>query len=166
MQEKLLYPFTTLTVEKLIETGKKIKYYSIDDKIKFYINNKEVQDEETIFIATLAYIKLLTNLVSKKKKNQNEYMNKYIDIIKKRFIDSMTDLRVVNIDTLIKELKIKDNEDNKMLLALVIKGYEKENDIEVSKTNPLLYNVISIREIDTINMEKEKVLSLVSEKKK
>lgn len=161
MQDKLKYPFVSFSLEQIMSISDKIKYYPVDEQsnIIFFINKKSVdKDSNKLFIAMLAYIKLIDILASRYQgQDLVKYINECILKINECIISNIVDLKRIMPDELIQILNLKDDLNFRLLFNKVIEGYEKENDVQVSIDNK--YKPIKDKESDTMNLQSEKIFS-------
>lgn len=160
MQDKLKYPFVYFSLEQIMSISNKIKYYPVDEQsnIIFFINKKTVgNDSNKLFIAMLAYIKLIEILASRYKgQDVIKYINECILKINECIINNIVYLKRVMPDELMKILNLNDDLNLKLLLNKIIEGYEKENDVQVFDDNR--YKPVKEKESDTMNLQSEKIL--------
>lgn len=159
MQDKLKYPFVFFSLEQIMSISDKIKYYPVDEQnnIIFFINNKSIdKDSNKLFIAMLAYIKLIETLANRYQgQDLVEYINECILKINECVTSNIVDLKKIMPEELMEMLNLKDDQNIKLLLNKIIEGYEKENDVQVSIDN--VYKPIKEKETDTMNLQSEKI---------
>lgn len=160
MQDKLRYPLVFFSLEEIMSINSKIKYYIVKQQsdMKFFINNKSINNNSNeLFIAMLAYIKLIEILASTYQGDDLfKYINECISKINQNIINGIVDLKKTMPDELIEILNLKDDLSSRLLLCKIIEGYEKENDVQVFNDNR--YKPVKEKESDTMNLQSEKIL--------
>ena len=157
MEKQLSYPLSNLTKEQLVIIAKKIEIRSEDNSVKFYINDKLLEDDK-LCIGMISYIKLI-ELFMNSNKDINE-LNETIHKITEDIVTRILDLKDAGANVLLEKLELENSVITLNLLKNIIEAYEI--DYGVKKSNdPKKYQPIKEKTNDSISMQTEKILSLI-----
>lgn len=157
MEKQLSYPLSNLTKDQLVTIAKKIEIRNEDNSVKFYINDKLLEDDK-LCIGMISYIKLI-ELFMNGNRDVNE-LNTTIHKITDDVVTRILDLKDAGANVLLEKLELEDSVITLNLLKNIIEAYEI--DYGVKKSNdPKRYQPIKEKTNDSISMQTEKILSLI-----
>ena len=157
MEKQLSYPLSNLTKDQLVIIAKKIEIRNEDNSVKFYINDKLLEDDK-LCIGMISYIKLI-ELFMNGNKDINE-LNTTIHKITDDVVTRILDLKDAGANVLLEKLQLEDSVITINLLKNIIEAYEI--DYGVKKSNdPKRYQPVREKTNDSISMQTEKILSLI-----
>lgn len=171
--KKLNYPLSSLTLEDIISINEKIQYCcqeeekkNANDKNEGLVScfQEEIDDNEKQMIeSSIAYIKFIALVISNYKGDDiYSYVNNTITKIGRFIIDSIIELQKANSTELLETLEMEKDSEEVMLLDKIIIGYEKEYNVVISSKDDKKYEVLRDKEPFSINLETQKVYSLVN----
>ena len=157
MEKQLSYPLSNLTKDQLVIIAKKIEIRNEDNSVKFYINDKLLEDDK-LCIGMISYIKLI-ELFMNSNKDINE-LNETIHKITEDIVTRILDLKDAGANVLLEKLQLENSIITLNLLKNIIEAYEI--DYGVKKSNdPKRYQPVREKTNDSISMQTEKILSLI-----
>lgn len=157
MEKQLSYPLSNLTKDQLVTIAKKIEIRNEDNSVKFYINDKLLEDDK-LCIGMISYIKLI-ELFMNGNKDINE-LNTTIHKITDDVVTRILDLKDAGANVLLEKLELENSIITLNLLKNIIEAYEI--DYGVKKSNdPKRYQPIKEKTNDSISMQTDKILSLI-----
>lgn len=157
MEKQLSYPLSNLTKDQLVTIAKKIEIRNEDNSVKFYINDKLLEDDK-LCIGMISYIKLI-ELFMNGNRDVNE-LNTTIHKITDDVVTRILDLKDAGANVLLEKLELENSVITLNLLKNIIEAYEI--DYGVKKSNdPKRYQPIKEKTNDSISMQTEKILSLI-----
>ena len=157
MEKQLSYPLSNLTKDQLVIIAKKIEIRNEDNSVKFYINDKLLEDDK-LCIGMISYIKLI-ELFMNGNKDVNE-LNTTIHKITDDVVTRILDLKDAGANVLLEKLQLEDSIITLNLLKNIIEAYEIDYGVKKSD-NPKRYQPIKEKTNDSISMQTEKILSLI-----
>ena len=157
MEKQLSYPLSNLTKDQLVIIAKKIEIRNEDNSVKFYINDKLLEDDK-LCIGMISYIKLI-ELFMNGNKDINE-LNTTIHKITDDVVTRILDLKDAGANVLLEKLELENSIITLNLLKNIIEAYEIDYGVKKSD-NPKRYQPIKEKTNDSISMQTEKILSLI-----
>lgn len=157
MEKQLSYPLSNLTKDQLVTIAKKIEIRNEDNFVKFYINDKLLEDDK-LCIGMISYIKLI-ELFMNGNRDVNE-LNTTIHKITDDVVTRILDLKDAGANVLLEKLELENSIITLNLLKNIIEAYEIDYGVKKSD-NPKKYQPIKEKTNDSISMQTEKILSLI-----
>ena len=157
MEKQLSYPLSNLTKDQLVIIAKKIEIRNEDNSVKFYINDKLLEDDK-LCIGMISYIKLI-ELFMNGNKDINE-LNIAIHKITDDVVTRILDLKDAGANVLLEKLQLEDSIITLNLLKNIIEAYEVDYGVKKSD-NPKRYQLIKEKTNDSISMQAEKIMTLI-----
>ena len=157
MEKQLSYPLSNLTQEQLVTIAKKIEIRNENNSVKFYINDKLLEDDK-LCIGMISYIKLI-ELFMNSNKDINE-LNETIHKITEDIVTRILDLKDAGANVLLEKLQLEDSIITLNLLKNIIEAYEIDYGVKKSD-DPKRYQPLKEKTNDSISMQAEKIMTLI-----
>ncbi|HPF83728.1 MAG TPA: hypothetical protein PLV83_06175 [Bacilli bacterium] len=158
VESRLVYPFSALSLDNVMNIGKDITY---NDK-ELVLKDSKLDSNNKLYIGLISYIKVLYEINNNCKdiRDRYDYTNNYISKFNVIVIGKVLELKKINSKEIIEQLKLNYIPNIEVLVDNIINAYEKENDVYTTDEDLENYQISKEKNIDSMNIESQKLLEL------